>query len=265
MSILAGAMALVSLLPLQPAAAGPHDGRLDIGPSWTQRIDPWSGVPSTLALRFGRAAVAGGLTPRQAAGLLNDSRFVAAVGAADQGWGLLEALVDQPAAIVDAHMLLQAGTYTLAGATSFQYAFLSRHPELRNAYLSDLGHMIALRSDGVEVLVDIETGSQIIGRDLLGIPVRAPGGAPLPTPSITPEDAAAQMWDAAGIDPHDPSPGAVAAASPLDAPRRVGSSLAREGSNPGLFRPGVYFIAAAFVASWLGFAALMLIRRLRRD
>jgi hypothetical protein len=162
-------------------------------------------------------------------------------------------------------MLLHDRTeYTLAGATSFQYAFLSRHLELRNAYLADLGDMIAVRSDGLEVLVDIETGRQIIGRDLLGVPIRAPGGAPLPTPSISPEDAAAQMWEDAGIDPNDLDPNPIAAASPPGAPTGRGLNAQTISANQGLLTPGVYLVGAAFLASWLGFAAVMMARRLRR-
>ena len=261
-------MTVISLFPLRADATGSTESDepiiRSIGQRWVSRIDPWHGIPSSLALRFGRAAVAGGLTPSEAARLLNDDRFVAAVGAPDQGWGLLEALIDEPAAIVDASMLLRDGTeYTLAGATSFQYAFLSRHLELRNAYLADLGHMIAVRSDGIEVLVDVETGLQIISHDLLGIPIRAPGGAPLPTPSISPEDAAAQMWEDVGADPKALDPG-PAAASPPGAPTGPGLNAQTNSADPGLLTPGVYLVAAAFLVSWLGFGAVMVTRRLRK-
>ena len=47
---------------------------------------------------------------------------------------------------------------------------------------------------GVLVLVDIETGRQYIGQGMLGAQLRAPGGGPIPSPSISPEEAAAQMW-----------------------------------------------------------------------
>jgi hypothetical protein len=262
-------MAVISLSSLHAEAArSSEDDDPDmprIGQRWVSRIDPWHGVPSSLALRFGRAAIGGGLTPSAATSLLNDARFVAAVGAPDQGWGLLEAMIDEPAAIVDAYLLLQEWTdYTSAGATSFQYAFLSRHLELRNAYLADLGHMIAVRSDGAEVLVDIGTGRQIIGRDLLGVPIRAPGGAPLLRPSISPEDAAAQMWEEIGADPNDLDLGPVAAASPPGAPTGPGLDVKTESSDPGLVTPGIYLVAAAFLMSWLGFGAVMVVRRLRK-
>ena len=142
-AVLAGALGIVLLFP-SPAEGSEPEPR--IGRAWVAQLESWHGIPSSLAMRFGRAAVAGGLTPMDTARLLNDDRFVAAVGAPDQGWGLLEALIERPSTIVDAHMLLQGGSeYTRTGATSFQYAFLLRHPELRNAYLADLGDMIAVR------------------------------------------------------------------------------------------------------------------------
>ena len=112
LSAIVGSMAVMLLFPPQAYAEGSNENDEPVIPSigqrWVSRIDPWHGVPSvTLALRFGRAAVAGGLTPPAAVRLLNDDRFVLAVGAPDQGWGLLEALIDQPAAIVDAYMLLR--------------------------------------------------------------------------------------------------------------------------------------------------------------
>jgi hypothetical protein len=51
------------------------------------RIEPWHGIPQDLALRFGEAAFLAGLTKSEAAKLLNNDRFVAAVGSPDQGWG----------------------------------------------------------------------------------------------------------------------------------------------------------------------------------
>jgi len=60
------------------------------------------------------------------------------------------------------------------------------------------------------VLVDIETGRQYI-EGMLGAQVRAPGGGPIPSPSISPEEAAAQMWtEAARAAPTtSPAPGGL--------------------------------------------------------
>jgi hypothetical protein len=258
--LIVGGALFLTVMPLHAEAATPAP---KIGPGWAARIDPWHQVPSELAIRFGRAAVAGGLTAADAAGLLNDDRFVAAVGAPDQGWGLLEAMTEQPAVIVDAYMLLQDGTdYTVSGTTSFQYAFFLRHPELRNAYLADLGHMIAARPDGVEVLVDVATGRQIVSRYRLGIPIRAPGGGPLPVPSISPEEAAAQMWEDVGLDPDDPEARALAAPPANGLPRNTDPG-ASGGDGDGLLSPGLFLVAGAFLVSWLGFAAVMVLRRVR--
>lgn len=235
---------------------------------WLVRIEPWHGIPQDLALRFGEAAFLAGLTKSEAAKLLNNDRFVAAVGSPDQGWGLLEAMTLDSAAISDAWRILRTrGHLTTSGVTSFQYAFLQERPELRNAYLADLGHMIAVRADGAEVLVDIQTGRQVTGRNSLGVPVTAPGGGLLPS-TISPEEAAAQMWAQSGIDPNDPNP------AEADAPA---SEITPAGPGPG---PGfnyrtertddyptlaIYLVASAFVLSWVGYAAVMVARRLRRS
>ena len=115
------------------------------------------------------------------------------------------------------YILLREGRSTPAGSDIVPVSFLSRHLELRNAYLADLGHMIAIRSDGAEVLVDVGTGRQIISRDLLGMPIRAPGGGPLPIVDLA-RGRAAQMWEAVGEEPNDLDPAPVAEASPLGAP-----------------------------------------------
>ena len=58
-------------------------------------------------------------------------------------------------------------------------------PELRNAYLKDLGLMAVDDGNGVLVLVDIENGRQYIGQGLLGTRLRTPGAGPIPSPSIS--------------------------------------------------------------------------------
>lgn len=231
---------------------------------WLRRLDGWYGIPSDLALRFGRVAVSAGLRPAEAARLLNDDRFVAAVGSPDQGWGLLEGMTENLDSIADAWDLLRQKGQSLAsaGVGSFQYAFLAQHPELRNAYLADLGRMVAVRSDGVEVLVDIETGRQVTGRDSLGTAVRAPGGGPLPTPSISPEEEAARMWEAVGIDPDDPLQDE--APQPGAGPGGPGFDFNTDEAPGWLDGPGAYLILAAFMIAWLGYAAVFLLRRLGR-
>lgn len=235
---------------------------------WVSRIDPWHGIPTDLALRFGRSSLSAGLAPSEAARLLNDGRFVAAVGAPDQGWGMLEAMVEDPDSIADAWNLLreQGDLLTSSGVTSFQYILMVQHPELRNAYLGDLGRMIAVRPDGAEVLVDLETGLQVIGQGKLGIPIRAPGGGALPSPSISPEEAAAEMWEAVGGEPDDIDPGEVRAADEEGGPTGPGFNFDLEPEEPsqGLVTPGLFLVAGAFLIAWLGFATVVMMRRLRR-
>jgi hypothetical protein len=252
------------------AQVGPENDDADssLREGWLGTIDPWNGIPSELALRFGEAALSAGLEPSKAARLLNDGRFVSAVGAPDQGWGLLEAMIDSPTSIADAWILLREGNerLTASGDTSFQYAFMLRYPRFRNAYLADIGHMIAVRPDGAEVLVDIATGRQVIARDTLGIPIRAPGGAPLPIPSISPQETAGQMWEAAGIDPNDPNPGQDTSAERAAGPTGPGFDFELESDEPssGLLTPGLYLVVGAFLISWFGYAAVATIRRFRR-
>lgn len=131
-------------------------------------------IPTQLAVKFGRAAVAGGLTGGQALGMLNDQRFAAAVGSPDQGYGLLEAMIQHPSYIQKGYVLLADRHYTASGADSLQTAIMSVVPELRNAYLKDLGLMAVDNGSGILVLVDIETGRQYIGQGMLGAQLRGP-------------------------------------------------------------------------------------------
>jgi hypothetical protein len=90
-SILGVASTFLLASPMTPAAGGQEGQRNEsrIGARWLSTLDPWHAIPQELALRFGESAVSAGLTPAQAARLLNDGRFVAAVGAPDQGGGML--------------------------------------------------------------------------------------------------------------------------------------------------------------------------------
>jgi hypothetical protein len=166
-------------------------------------------------VKFGRAAVAGGLTSGQALAMLNDQRFAAAVGPPDQGYRFLEAMIQHPSYIQKAYALLSDRQYTASGADSLQTAIMSVVPEFRNAYLKDLGLMAVDNGNGVLVLVDIKTGRQYIGQGMLGAQLRAPGGGPIPSPSISPEEAAAQTWAEAARAASTPKPQARRA---LEAP-----------------------------------------------
>jgi hypothetical protein len=186
--------------------------------------------------------------------MLNDLRFAAAVGSPDQGYGLLEAMIANPDYIVTAHELLADRSYSSSGADSLQNAIMSVVPQLRNAYLKDLGLMAVKGSAGVLVLVDIETGQQYIGQGLLGAQLRAPGGGPLPSPSITPEEAAAQMWADAEAN--------RAGASP--SPEPGGLWKVQDHPDKGwLSSPGLYVGVALFLMAWLGWGAVAVGRRLR--
>jgi hypothetical protein len=270
-TVLVLASMILATMPLGRTAtaqeAGGSEASTSLHRRWLTRVDAWHGIPPDLALRFGESALSVGLTPSEAARLLNEPRFVAAVGAPDQGWGLLEAMVESPDSIADALALLRArgDQLTLSGDTSFQYAFMVENPELRNPYLADLGRMIATRPDGMEVLVDLETGRQVISRSELGIPLRAPGGGPLPTPSISPEEAAAQMWEDAGIDPDDPNPGQIEAAGRPEAPTGPGFNFETEEPPQGLLTPGLYLVLGAFLIAWMGYALVAAARRFRRS
>lgn len=269
-AVLVLASMILAAMPLGRTAtaqeAGGSEASTGLHRRWLTRIDAWHGIPPDLALRFGESALSVGLTQSEAARLLNEPRFVAAVGAPDQGWGLLEAMVQSPGSIADAWALLRerGDQLTLSGDTSFQYAFMLEYPELRNPYLADIGRMIATRPDGIEVLVDLETGRQVISRGQLGIPLRAPGGGPLPTPSISPEEVAAQMWDEAGIDPDDPNPGGIEAAGRPEGPSGPGFNFEIDEPSQGLLTPGIYLVLGAFLIAWTGYVVVTAVRRFRR-
>ena len=250
---------------VQDAETGSSD-RSSLSQRWLARVDPWHAIPADLALRFGAAAISVGLTPSEAARLLNDDRFVAAVGAPDQGWGLLESMIAAPAAIADAREILRdhGAALTRSGVTSFQSALFLERPELRNGYLVDVGRMIATRADGVEVLVDLETGRQVLGRDHLGVAIRAPGGGPLPSPAMSPDEVAAQMWADAGIDPNDPDPVETLERAQPNLPSGQGLNI-RADPREGLFAPAALLVLGAFLLAWTGYAVVALVRRLRRD
>ncbi len=230
--------------------ASPGTGRF--GPHWLARLDPSLQIPQDLAAKFGRAGVADGLTRGQALAMLNDRRFAGAVGSPDQGYGLLEAMIQNPSYIGKVYTLLADRHYTVSGADSLQSAIMSVVPPLRNAYLEDLGLMAVDSGNGVLVLVDIKTGRQYLGHGLLGTQLRAPGGGPIPSPSISPEEAAAQMWAEAAR--------AAAAASP---PPGGLWKLPHEDHSHGLMTPGLLVTAVLFLFAWVGFAALWVGRRLR--
>jgi hypothetical protein len=240
---------VVARFPISASAAEDPGGG-DFGPSWLARLDPSLQIPQDLAAKFGRAAVADGLTGAQALAMLNDRRFAAAVGSPDQGYGLLEAMIRNPSYIGKVYPLLADRQYAVSGADSLQTAIMSVVPPLRNAYLKDLGLMAVDNGNGVLVLVDIQTGRQYIGHGLLGGQLRAPGGGPIPSPSISPEEAAAQMWETAR---------AAAAASP--APGGLWKLPGDHGH--GLMTPGLLVTAALFLLAWVGFAVLSVSRRLR--
>ena len=58
------------------------------------------------------------MTKTEAARMLNDDRFAAAVGSPDQGMGLLEAMIGNPDFIGDALLLLTDDRLTATGADS---------------------------------------------------------------------------------------------------------------------------------------------------
>jgi len=255
------ALGMAAASPLAAFAAGPKDASgdqtashsSDIGEAWLARLDPGLQIPRDLAVKFGKAAMAQGLTKGQALAMLNDLRFAAAVGSPNEGYGLLEAMIANPDYIVKAHELLADRSYSSSGADSLQNAIMSVVPQLRNAYLKDLGLMAVKGSAGVLVLVDLETGRQYIGHGLLGAQLRAPGGGPLPSPSISPEEAAAQMWANAN---------GQAAATP--SPQPGGLWKVQDHPEKGLlYSPGLYVGAVLFLVAWVGWGAVALGRRLR--
>jgi hypothetical protein len=255
------ALGMVAVFPVAAFAAGPKDGSGEqtasqtsgIEEAWLARLDPGLQIPKDLAMKFGQAAVGQGLTKGQALAMLNDLRFAAAVGSPDQGYGLLEAMIANPDYIVKAHELLADRSYSSSGADSLQNAVMSVVPQLRNAYLKDLGLMAVKGATGILVLVDIETGRQYIDDDLMGEQLRAPGGGPLPSPSISPEEAAAQMW-------------AQAEAHPVATPSPEPGGLWKVQDHPDrglLSSPGLYVGAALFLLAWVGWGAVAIGRRLR--
>jgi hypothetical protein len=262
-------MILVALSPVRTASAQEGREAAESGPTlngrWLARIDPWHGIPQDLALRYGQAALETGLTKSQAARMLNDDRFALAVGSPDQGYGLLEAMIADPEQILRAHELLMDDRYTASGADSLQTALIDVFPELRNAYLRDIGLTAVEDQRGVLILVDIETGRQYFDGETLGGQVLAPGGKPLPIPSISPEEAAAQMWENAGIDPDDPNPIENLAAGRPQGPTGPGFNFDTDDPSQGLFTPGVYLVLAAFLIAWMGYGVVTAVRRFRRS
>ena len=260
--IIVAGMTLVA--PVLASAAGPDGGTDDrensnvhVQRNWLTRLDPGVQIPQELALRFVKTAVAHGLSKGQAFAMLNDQRFAMAVGSPDQGYGLLEAMIANPAYIEEAQELLADRSYSASGADSFQSAVMSAALPLRNAYLEDLGLMAVKGPAGVLVLVDLETGRQYIGQGRSGAQLRAPGCWPLPSPSISPEEAAAQMWAEAELSAEQlaaesPSPGA-------EIPPLGGRWEAPADGRIG----GLYVVAALFLLAWLGYAAVAVGRRLR--
>lgn len=256
-SLLLGAM--LALAVPAPAVASSHEeaAGVHVGRRFVERLDPW-GLPSELVLRLARAAVASGMTKGQVARLLSDQRFALAVGSGE-GYQALEALARNPDLVAGAYRMLFESdeSYTPSGATSFQTALFAGSPELRNEYLRDLGLMVATRPDGVEVLVDLETGRQVIGQGKVGMQVTAPGGGPLPEPEVSPEEAAAAMWAEAGVVPQElPPPGG----RPFEAVSRP-----EGGTGAGEGRPlaAVYLFAGTLAAAWLGYGGIWLARRFR--
>lgn len=249
------------LIPAAALAANPDDTPEKLGWSWLARMDPSSQIPADLALHFGHAAISAGLTKGQAAAMLNDNRFTSALGSPDQGYGMLEAMIDHPVYIPKAQALLANHNYSAAGADSLQNAIMGAVPELRNAYLKDLGLMAVKGPAGVLVLVDIETGRQVIGQGRLGTQLRAPGGGPLPKPAVSPEEAAAQMWAQAAAVSGPRGPGFN-----FSTDDRPGFGLAPaigESHGRGLLTPGVYLVGLSFVIAWGGYAVASVIRRMR--
>jgi hypothetical protein len=225
---------------LAGAAAARPDG---LGRSFVARIDP--GLPTAAALGFARAAVAAGLSRGEALRILNDDRFRAAVGSPDQGYGLLGVLSDDPRAIRRALGLVERRDLKAAGADSLQNAIMSIGLQIRNAYLKDLGKIAVVRPDGVLVLVDLETGRQILGKGMLGVPLTAPGGGPLPSPSPV------------GIAP-SPAPGSMT----LSPPR--GGVPALPPPTDGIpLLAGAVLIGGLLAIAWAGYAVVALGRGVR--
>jgi hypothetical protein len=216
----------------------------ELGRRFAARIDP--GIPESVAVRFGRAAVDAGLTPAEAARMLNDDRFRMAVSSAGQGFEPLEALTHDPAAIRSALELVRDRGFTVAGADSLQNAILGISLDLKNAYLRGLGRMAVLTDDGRLVLVDIETGREVRGHDMLGALIRAPGGGPLPSPSPIPSPSISRT-----IELPEPPGGGIEVAIP----QRHWTDL----------QPGLLLVIGLFGIAWIGFALVLVGRRLHRE
>ncbi len=250
-AVAAATLAIVMIVasPVALATGSDEAAGARVRQSWLSRLDPDVLIPADLALRFARAAVAEGLTEGQAARMLNDERFAAAIGAPDQGYGLLEGMIQEPSYIANAQALLEDPDLTSSGADSLQNALMSLMPELRNAYLEDLGLMAVEAPTGVLVLVDIETGRQYVGNGHLGAQLRAPGGGPLPLPSMSPGQA--DVVAEASTTPSPPLGGLWQV--PADRPER------------GLVTPGLYVGAGLFLIAWAAYAVIAVVRRLRSD
>lgn len=259
-AIVVGTVATVPAIALAQAQTSEPEPR--VGKHWLSRLDVGVQMPKDLALRFARAAVATGLTRTQAAQMLNDDRFAAAVGSPDQGFGMLEAIIRDPEKLQQAYELLADAHLTASGADSLQNSLMSVVPELRNAYLEDLGLVAVEGPAGILVLVDIETGRQYLGEDLLGAQLRTPGGGPLPSPSappdpggtitslIPPSPAPAQDGNVGGVTSRPSEPGGLWELPPEDSKRPLFSS------------PFIYLGAGLFLMAWVGYAVLAIARRL---
>jgi hypothetical protein len=243
----------LSLVVVLPASAFAQSSRSDtkVGRSWLSRLDRDLQISEDLALSFAKAAVAEGLRPGQAARMLSDSRFASAVGSPNQAF---EALIEHPDRITRVKALLSTHDYAVAGSDSLQNALMEAVPALRNVYLKDLGLRAVKGPTGVLVLVDIQTGRQVLGHGMLGALVRAPGGGPLPSPAISPEDPAdASRADISAVPPTpDPLPG------PWKIPGKNDPNRGLLSSPFVLLGPGLFLFA------WSGYALVALKRRLRR-
>ncbi len=247
------AAGIAVLLPVTAMAEPLPDGGPKVGQHWLSRLDPGLQIPRDLALRFARAAVAKGLTKTQAARMLNDERFAAAVGSPDQGYGLLEAMIGKPEHIWQAYELLADPHVTASGADSLRNALMLAVPKLRNAYLGDLGLMAVEGPTGIMVLLDLETGRQYLGQGLLGAQLRGPGGGPLPEPEVSPHDGTADMGERA----EDP-----AAVEIQRVPSGPGLNVSSKEPQRGLITQGLYLVIALFALAWAGFVVKAIARRI---
>ncbi len=238
-----------SLIVLAPASAlaQPSSSAKGLGKAWFSRLDPGLQIPDQLALRFHNAAVAQGLTPSQAAKMLNDERFAMALGSPDQGFGMLESLINHPDQIPRARELLNDPSLTASGADSIQNAVMEVVPQLRNAYLKDIGLRAVEGPTGALVLVDIETGRQVVGGGRLGGLLRAPGGGPLPSPDVVP--------------PEEQTPQVLAQPTPSPSGDDVRSGGLNVHPERTLMSPWVAVGVGIFVLTWVMFFVGALVRR----